>query len=570
MVSLFSPGETYHSRNSVTKDEDWRRINALPWRDPVLPDKAFCEDLSSFLQRPGGIYTLFPIQAQALEEAYEYRRLFGAIPVGYGKTFISLLIPVITEAKRPVLFVPAALREQTEAFVLPDMRRNWKTHSLLTILSYEQLSSVNFAHILDQIQPDQLIFDEVHKIKDHKAGRTKRILRYFEKHPETECYAMSGSVLNRSLHDYSHILMMTHKEDAPLPLAYHSLNDWCDALDARVKSRRKPGPILQWYEGEPISDTTMKARKAYHRRLVHTPGVVAGSVNLVGNGLEMFEREVEVPEKIQDALVKLREEWCTPGGEEFSDRLELWRHAAELACGFYYRWEPPPPKEWAHARSDYHRMIRALVAHNRRDLDTPLQVVQAIDNGYYPDAKEILDEWRDIQDIYDPEAHREAVWLDDFLVRDAEAWARKYKGIVWVTHRAVGERFESIPYFGGGDERILTHTGPCAASIWSHGTGKNLQHHHNSLVLSSPSNGRAYEQLLGRMHRHGQKADTVHMWIYFHARELWESYMKAEADARFVEPTGGHTQKILLATKTLPDEVEAERRINTRKAWSLA
>lgn len=567
-MKLFSPEQTFFSRQTVSKDADFRRIDGLPWRDPALPSDDYCKDLSGYLRRPGGQFKLWPVQTMALQEAHDHRRLFAPIPVGHGKGPLSILIPVITEAKRPVLFVPASLREQTENHLIPLVRKHFRTHPLLTILSYEQLSSVNYADVLEQIQPDQIIFDEVHKIKDPKAGRTKRILRYFARYPNTECYAMSGSILNRSLRDYWHIFQMTHKEDAALPLAWHTMNDWCEALDARVKSRRRPGPILEWAD-EPGGDDTIRARKAYRRRLVHVPGVVAGDAESVGNGLEIFEHEVEVPAPVEDALVDLREQWCTPGGEEFSDRLDLCRHAAELSNGFYYRWNPPPPVEWRTARSEFHKMIREVLTSNKRELDTMLQVVQAIDNGAYPHNAGVLKAWRIIEPVYDPEENREAVWVSDFLIREAEAWAKEHQGIVWVAHRAVGDRFTEIPYFGAADERILTHRGPCAASLWAHGTGKNLQHFSDNLVLCSPSNGATWEQLLGRTHRPGQEADTVHVWVCFHALELWEAFMKADADARFVQQTGGHTQKILLATRDIPDPIEAEQRSKTQKAWRV-
>ena len=124
---------------------------------------------------------LWPNQAAALLECYQCDGLFAPIPVGQGKALISLLIPVILEAKNPVLIVPASLRNQTNDQVIPKMREHWKLHSNLTIIGYSELSQLDNKNILDVVNPDVIVLDEAHYLKNLRSARSKRFFRYLKK-----------------------------------------------------------------------------------------------------------------------------------------------------------------------------------------------------------------------------------------------------------------------------------------------------------------------------------------------------------------------------------------------------
>jgi hypothetical protein len=111
----------------------------------------------------------------------------------------------------------------------------------------------------------------------------------------------------------------------------------------------------------------------------------------------------------------------------------------------------------------------------------------------------------------------------------------------------LGKGFTRIPYFGAGDDRILTYKGPCAASIRSHGTGKNLQAWNRALITCLPSSGATLEQLLARHHRVGQEADIVHVEFYCHTSEMLDALETAQGDAGYMQDTGGQPQRILSA-----------------------
>src|SRR5262245_46563659 len=91
-----------------------RRVLELPrrsWSDSGAKDLA--ERLTALLKTSGGTMTLRPVQAIALYEAYRCHGAFLPIRVGGGKTLISLLLPHVLEASRPLLLLPAKLIEKT-------------------------------------------------------------------------------------------------------------------------------------------------------------------------------------------------------------------------------------------------------------------------------------------------------------------------------------------------------------------------------------------------------------------------------------------------------------------------
>lgn len=606
MAKLFKHG-------GPSKTREFRRIHALPrrvWEDDPDIDE-LVELLSAFLSKPGGQMTLWRVQAAALRDLYDRRGLFAPIAVGEGKALISLLAAVLLQAERPLLIVPAQVREQTNLQVLPEMSQHWRMHPNLEVITYWDLSQEFNANILEDINPDLIAADEVHRFKNRNSGRTKRMTRYMTANPETIFAALSGTVTNRSIRDYDHILRWCLKAGTPLPETWQELCQWADVLDVMPEeledSRSPAGALEVWTydnDGDPILTDDDKlvqinVRQGYRDRLVQTPGVIATKADELGVSLILKERRLDVPDRVLEMLAKLALTWETPNGDLITEAVDLWRHARELCCGFWYRWDPKPPREWLDARKAWKQHVRDTLKHNRRRLDTELQVwneeaekhgrprapklkatddedltVEEIEKIQKANAKKKAKHERELAEWrvnVNPEhcmwckwlsirrsfkINNVAEWVDDFAIRDATKWLEEVGGIVWTEHTAWAERLSKVSgvrFFGPGKKAnidILTHTGPMIASIKAHGEGKNLQHHHNtSLVVSPPSSGKTWEQLLGREHRPGQKEDEVIYEIYMHADELRASVRKAFRDARYLEHTLGNRQKLRYADR---------------------
>lgn len=535
-------------RRGVAASGEFRRVQALPrrdWNDATLPELTGL--LTEHLRKPGGDMELWPVQAAALREIHDYKGAFLPVGVGRGKALISILAPVVLDAKRPLLFVPADLREQTNVKVLPEMDRHWRLHEGLRVIGYSELSLAKNKDMLEELKPDLIILDECHCVKNRTAGRTRRLVRYMKAHPEVAVVAMSGTVSNRSLRDYWHIAHWALKDILlPMPLKYREMEDWSLALDEKVEVEKRiaPGALAQFAGKTPSDCSVEEARRGYRDRLTATPGVVATGEDVLGTSLRIFKVKLALPPTVYAALSTLQVSWTTPNGDLVAEAVDLWRHARELALGFYYKWKEQPPPGWMDARREWKKFVRDTLKHSS-DLDTELQVWTACANGKLPQAT--WQAWQEVKDEFTPET--EPCWLDDFALRYAKQWAEKHDGIVWVEHVAVGERLDAmgLPYYGAGKRAsadILDARGPIAASITAHGRGKNLHQWCENLVTAPPSSGKTWEQMLGRTHRVGQEADEVKFEVFQHWDGLQESFQQACDDARYLEDTLGGAQKL--------------------------
>lgn len=545
--ALDNPTTKQLDRWGIKPCDEFVRVDRLPRRTPK-PHADHVRHYTDLLKTPGGRWELRDIQAWALHEIEEYGGILGCIAVGGGKALISLLAPVLLGAKRPVLMLPAALRDQTNEHVIPQMREHWKLHDELRVISYETLSSAKNADILERIEPDVLICDEAHYLKNPRAGRTKRVVRYMKGHESTIFVALSGTITRRSLKDYWHLAAMARREGSPLPKKFPVVDEWSNLLDAEEPMFTRPGAgaLSKWCSDEELMQQLSGVRKAFQRRFAETPGIITTRGSSVDTGLNIKARRIQMPAEVANEILNLEQTWETHNGDVLMDAVSVWRHTVELCCGFYYRWDPPAPQDWLEARRGWNKYVQHVLKHNRRQLDTPMQVA----NECRLNPKRAPEEfyvWEAIENTFKP--NRVPVHISRYLVDDAEKWAKETGGIVWVSHRAVGSLFETIPFFGRAGDGLLDHRGPCAASLAVHGTGKELQHYKSMLVMVSPSSGLKWEQALGRLHRPGQLADTVEVELYQHHDVLVSAWQDGLRDARYIEDITGQRQKLLLSTR---------------------
>jgi hypothetical protein len=491
---------------------EYRRVQALPRRQKRdLP----ADQLQEALAKPSCNIRLKEIQVQMIVEAYENRGLIAAVGVGHGKTLPSILIPTVIPCSRPLLLVPAKLRDQTRT-IIRDMRQYFRIHPDLQVLSYSAISTQ--PGILEQIQPDILLADECHALKDPKSGRTKRVLRYLDAHQDTIFCGFSGTIISKSLFDFAHLVAAALKMSAPLPImSYNDLVAWDRAL-----------------QGE--TGLGVLKKMPFLPRLIETPGIVATSSTSCEASIIITLMRTDHDARIKKALANLENLWILPDGRELCSILEYTAALGQLYCGFYYRWTRRPPENWMQRRRAYMGWMRNTLRCNRRGYDTPGQIYDACERMEYTCPE--YAQWIEIKSTYTPQT--EAIWVSDAHVQKCRALAVEQSAIVWTQYRAFGQKID-LPYYAS--DAVYSHPGgtPVCLSIKACGEGKNLQKWSKNVVAFPPTNGVIWEQMIGRTHRLGQVADTIEFTTF-------GDIDRAIGDARQIEEEYvGLRQKLLMA-----------------------
>lgn len=545
---------------------------------------------------------LNPIQTWGLWEGAKHEGLLGPIGVGDGKTLLDLLMPmVMPNCRTAVLLVQPNLRHQLTEVDWGFYGEHWELPNLslkgpkwgvpgrpwLHVVAFTELSSKLNSDILERINPDLIILDEAQNVKDPAAARTKRFLRFLESRPHVRVCAWSGTLTSRSLHDYAHLSRHALKKGSPCPLDKNEVFRWAQELDPNGGIPPPPGILTK--ELAKGGDLL----KAWSARLLETSGVVASpEISSYQGSIYFSERKTTMPPEVGIPYAKLENEWVRPDGEELKTAIDKYRCASELSCGFYYRWKWPKEmvkeeqKKWFEARQKYNKEVRTKLATAKEFMDSPGLLDDAAQRWYGgytaddPITKQPvrfpakckdgpLPVWNSVSW---PEWEREKlsfksrfarnlpetepVWLSDWLVRDICEWGKNNVGIVWVEHTSLANALRkhgAFPVYTGGEESSALlaaerGTRTIVASIAAHGTGKNLQAFSKNLVITPPSGGDVWEQLIGRTCRPGQKEDSVSVEVYRHTPAVTGALDRAKDLAKYIQGTLGGRQKLLQAT----------------------
>jgi hypothetical protein len=545
---------------SVRRSADWDRIKALPAAEPVNVQVE-----GARIQASWGTPVPLPlrdVQTLALVALEREGGGFFPIQVGGGKTLVTLLAPKILNAWRPVLLLPASLKEKTQRDQ-DKYSKHWQVSKNIRLISYEELGRVRMAEELERYRPDLIIADECHRLKNSRAACTRRVARYMKEHPEVPFVGLSGTIMRHSIKDFAHLLIWAFGDRAPVPLNRDELEEWAQALDLNSDpmARMNPGPL-----GVDKDD----ARRGFRDRLRSHPGIVIYESEDTNASLRVQALEYGVNQKTEQAFVELRKSWATPTGYTFSEAIMLWKFARELALGHWVEWDPHAPEDWLTARRNWAHKVREVLAHSRT-YDTELQVRLAVKNGDINGDE--LQAWEETKNSFTPNPRD--LWQDDNALTACASWAGSGPGIIFTGHSFFGRALAAkigAPYYGaeGKNERgddIESELGDrvIVASIQANGTGRNLQQFSRALVTASLND---LEQLLGRLHRQGQEADEVEFTFLVGCWEHVDGFWKACESAQSLTDLTGGRFKLTYADIVFPTREELKERSAAR--WKQA
>jgi hypothetical protein len=472
------------------------------------------------------------------------------------------------------------------------------------VMSYSLLSTTDADDLLDWIKPDLIVLDEAHLVKSTRAARTRRLRRYIDENTP-RCVVLSGTITTKSIRDYHHLLSYALRDTSPLPESPTMADSWAYVLDpVKDESNTQGGaagpliPLLEWarheYPSEKLPPGVPGLRKAFRLRLTSAPGVVSSSADDLGVSLTFTNRPVPEPEhctgyaEVLELMKQVDQLWTTPSGDEFEAAFQKWTYMNELTSGFYHWQRWPNVEELPHLDEDtaleyialaqehhsalntFHSELRKWIKHNHsKGLDTPLLVKSNMArNGARDVSPELYALWSAAKNMEFegmPERISQPVrvcsYKIDWAVKVAEELG---SGILWYHHDPIGEwLIEALTAAGleplycpsesrrkGSNERIADPKNKdriIVAAIGGHGTGKNLQHHVNQVVVQTPRQAHVIEQLMGRLHRPGQEADELEP-VFLHTTAFdHENFWACLIDALYVAQTTGIRHKAVYA-----------------------
>lgn len=356
--------------------------------------------------------------------------------------------------------------------------------------------------------------------------------------------------------------------------------------------------IISYIVGGPEEEI----RRGFQKRRAETLGVITARAPDVGAALYFEEREAPpIPETVKAALKMVREDSLRPDGDLIVEQSMIRQVIKEVASGFHYYWaftktpchcvaggEPKSCdgckliREWFDRRKIYGKELRDRLLRAESHLDSPKlcmnAAIRAMEDTSHPAGTDaycctcrerwpcgkkthlpawVSRNWAQWGEIRNKVPHEKRVrWLDEYLARDAADYAIENRSVIWYLSDALGRKvaqLAQLPCHGGGKNEealIRAETGKRSVILTLHAWGKGLdglQHKFSDqLLMEIPSSNKRFEQMLGRLHREGQKADVVTTKAYLHVPELKDSFRRAIAHAEFNQDMSNGIPKLLL------------------------
>jgi hypothetical protein len=536
---------------------EWERLKVVP-----LDKIEHTQDLTKYLKKPEGKQTLRPIQNEMLWQAIDRKGLLGFVACGEGKTLVSMLLPTVLRSERPLLLLPAFMITQH----LSDRQaygQHWDFKDM-KVLSYETLSSPKRLKELEEYAPDLIICDEAHCLRNLKSARVRRLDNYMIKFMPKFC-ALSGTLVARSISDYSHLASWALGVYSPIPRIAQIVQEWCLCIEEGLPSKLVSNIVKGGSKDE------------YLARLQRSKGIVITKSQEVGASLIINKEKISMPTSLKksiaiamstgDIVSATNEILDNEQLEAMFQSSDLWtpkdsfmlRVWGQISCGFVYTWDwenREIDQQWIEYKRAWGRASFQML--ERSSFDSVSLISQYAETPQAPKSLAIAwQNWKSVKDREPPKT--KAIWLDTYLIDFVKKWTLEQSEpvLIWCAYSALAHKLKealNCEMYGAGDEdakrldtnKHIAHT--AIMSIQAHGTGKNLQSWHNQIIVHPLAHPSTWEQLLARTHRPGQLADEVHMSI-LNMGLFAKAFNKALKDAQYIQDTTGQKQRLIYATK---------------------
>lgn len=526
--------------------EAWNRLLQLP------PDVREAE-LAKGTKTP---LRCLPEQAFMINDFALVGGLYASAPLGVGKTLtLYLTILVAVErfgVKRPLVACPGDL--------VDDMVSRFQAYEQyyrpipvpVMFESFERVWGVDSTHLLCRcekcipkarvdrtlgLRPDGLFMDEADRTRRGGNIARKRLGRYLSKHPVPCVFVTATPTGNGTINDFGWHAVCSLKMGAPVPISSETRKEWAEALDTKVRGRRRPlgalGQVVgmppreanltdlkelytdedsNWQEecAEEIEERRLLVLRWFAKRWRETPGFCV--FTRASCSTPLIIRPIPAPpdEAINRAFAPFRKFNETPTGDTITDSFSKLTLSGQLGAGLCHQLVPPPEPEYRDARRAAGEFVRDVIrksSQGRNPIDSEANVYRR-----YP-TEPVLVTWQEKKNAIKRTSIPNPIALS--VVHAAASWLKmNHPALVFTFNTWVGEtiaRLAGVQYFSNkgrapGGMRIEQLSGKNSAVLSAHSNrrGRDLYEWNRCLYVGTEITGSYLEQLLGRPHRNGQ------------------------------------------------------------------
>ena len=301
-------------------------------------------------------------------------------------------------------------------------------------------------------------------------------------------FRMSGTITNKSLDDYHHLITWALRDGSPVPHAHTTAMAWGTLIDSGSEyvNEHQAGPLrplVRWAASSfqdkgPFKDTISDFRRAFKLRLMSAPGVVCTGDAEIGTSLMIEKCDTVRPagHQLVEFMRQVQEEFITPNGDEIDHAFHTYKWLSELTAGFYNLLLWPEPEqiakklggdlsraeeaielgqEYHHHHQAWAKQVRIFCEDAPLGIDTPMEVAKRINEQARREDKKIQKAEALMGLIYEesisfPEELTEPYWamkeieresnerfgflverlgqvcrVDDYKIKTAIEWAKK-------------------------------------------------------------------------------------------------------------------------------------------------
>jgi SWI/SNF-related matrix-associated actin-dependent regulator 1 of chromatin subfamily A len=275
--------KAYHALCKLYKNQEGTKLIWIP-KTQLLDDLMFEEievnvDFDKYQELDERGWKAFNHQEDGIEFLVKNKRCILADDMGLGKTYQSIVAALECGAERVLIICPSSLKinwmREIENFtddVSIVSSKNWDP-SRFTIVNYDILK--NFHTIIDKkkeyeeweinphimaFNPDLMILDEAHFIKNHKSNRGKIIKDIAKNHPPERVWLLTGTPIANRPMDYYNLLSVINS-----PVA----NNWVHFAKTYCEGKRfKKGGKFIWVTtgSSNLEELAQKTKRTILRR----------------------------------------------------------------------------------------------------------------------------------------------------------------------------------------------------------------------------------------------------------------------------------------------------------------